>query len=175
MENAQIEYITLIIDIALAFTAVITLFFLLWQTVLLKKQIKIANEESKLANKLANNQAYQFRYQLYMEMDRIVIENPKFKKLISNNLFLQKHSNGEVNDEKSKELAFIELVMNLAQLSFFQHKDELMNSELDWVKELIQNENIIEYWNGGLKCKYREDFESFVNSEIRKIKTEQNK
>lgn len=164
MTKDELEIISLVVNSIVGLTGIITLLFLLWQTLLLKKQLKIANKESELANRLAKNQAYQFRYQLYLEMDKIMIESPELKQFISNEAFHKLYKNNGIDDKRARSLAFMELVMNLCQLSFFQYKDELNEGELNWVKEVIQNENIIEYWKSDLRCKYRADFADFVNN-----------
>lgn len=163
------EYFSQIANIIIALAMIITLIFLLWQTILLQKQIRIANEETILANKLAMNQAYQTRYQMYLEMDKVMIENPELKLLISNESLRQAFQANEIGTIETKELAFIEMVMNLCQLSFLQKKDGLNITDLSWLKEILKNKSVKEYWKGTFRCNYKEDFEKFVYAELEKL------
>lgn len=122
---------------------------------------KIEKEKEILA------QSFQNRYELYAEMDKILVEKPHLKKLISNQSYLKDYEAGLLAG-KEEDLAFIEMVLNICQLSFFQFKNERNNSGLNWVKELLENKYIIDYWKSGYRCRYTNDFEGFVENEINK-------
>lgn len=117
----------------------------------------------KKTNKI---QAYQNRYQLYLEMDKILIEHPELKKLIGNLEFQKWLEQNQGTDSEIRSTAFIELVLNLCQLSYMQYKDRITNSEMLWMKELLKNKYVVAYWNSGIKCRYNKDFERFVKKEL---------
>ncbi|MEL7425032.1 MAG: hypothetical protein AAFN81_18745 [Bacteroidota bacterium] len=166
MTPENLEVIKLVVNTLVSLATISTLFFLLWQTRLLKQQLSLSVRESELANKLAMNQAYQFRYQLYLEMDKLMVEDPALRRLIGTGRFPELFDQGEISLDKARDYAFIELVLNLCQLSFYQYKDGLFDSELGWVKQVVQNDRVIEYWHSGTRCAYRLDFEQKVEKLI---------
>lgn len=153
-------------NLILAIVGVATLCFLTWQTVLLNRQTRIANSQAELANRIAKVQAYQTRYQMFLEMDKMVVENPELKKVIGNKKYLDDYKKKVINADQAKQFAFTEMVLNICQLSFYHYKDDLNNKELEWIKELAVNEYVVRYWKSGYKCKYRADFEEYINKLI---------
>ena len=109
-------------------------------------------------------QAFQNKYQMFMEMDKILIERPELKKLISNKGFFDLLKSRNINDDDIREIAFIEMVMNVSQLSYFQFENDLNNSGLNWLKELLENESIKKYWHSSHRCRYRQEFEKFIDN-----------
>ena len=108
-------------------------------------------------------QAFQNRYQMFMEMDKILIERPELKKFISNKGFNEMLKSPSIKDDDIREIAFIEMVMNISQLSYFQFENDLNNSGLNWFKELLDNEAIKKYWYSSYRCRYRQGFEDYIH------------
>lgn len=135
--------------------AIIGVIFLVYQVIGLKKTLKV--------------DAYKNRYSMYMEMDKMIVENPEYKRLIATEAYNEKFPNDE-SELSDKDIAFIEMVMNICQVSFFQYQDDIDNSELTWFKELLENRYIIEYLESDYRCLYRKAFMDFIKEEYAKEK-----
>ena len=161
------------IDILAQIATASTLLVLLCQYYLYRKSLsekKIERLEKELED-IKNEQHrrvqyYQYRYELYAMMDKLIIENPNLKRFISNKDTLQDIENDNIDEEKLKEISFIEMVMNICQLSYFQYLIDDKSTGLNWTKELLQNKYVIDYWKSNYKCRYTDDFEDFVLKEI---------
>lgn len=159
MTSELIKYLNDISNPILALIGIITLF-------LLYRQVKIANKEAKQSNKLAKIQAYQMRYQLFLEMDKFLIEKPEYKLFISNKRVVEDFADYPLKINPLQKMAFIEMVLNMCQLTYYHYKDNVHDSQHSWTKELLQNPHIQEYWKSGYRCSYRDDFKKFVTQEI---------
>lgn len=144
------NYATIIASVG----AVISLIFIYRQIKDFKKQL--------------HNQCYQDRYEMFMEMDKLLIDKPSLKKFISNKGFTEWCSQTKRSDEEIQGTAFVEMVMNMCQVSYYQHKNKLSTSELSWLREVLDNEYIQNYWKGTYKCKYSKDFVIFIQDEYNK-------
>lgn len=124
------------------------------------RQIKMQTDQLK-------EQCYQYRYQMFLEMDKILIEDPCLKKLICNRGFEEwcKANNIPCDDKKVRESAFIEMTMNMCQISFHQYKDRKSSSELNWIREVLDNEHVLSYWRSNYRCAYSKGFKLFIKSE----------
>ncbi|MDH6354364.1 hypothetical protein M2132_000692 [Dysgonomonas sp. PH5-45] len=168
METAK-YWFAILADIATASTLLV----LLWQFYSYRKrqsQKEIEKLEKELEDlKKEQDRRVQYcqnRYELYAKMDKLIVENPDLKRFISNKNTLQDIENGNIDKEKLKEISFIEMVMNICQLSYYQYSNDDKSTDLSWVKELLQNKYVIDYWKSGYKCRYIDGFEDFVFKEI---------
>jgi hypothetical protein len=152
MSKETMEVIQLFFNCIVSLTSIFTLIILIYQ---LKKM-----------NKLSIVQSYHARYQLYLEMDKLMVQHPYLRQLIGNNKYLEDCKNNIISEQYSQKVVFIEMVLNLGQLSYYQYKDKVNDSELNWLKDLILNQEVIAYWESGYRCSYRTDFTNFVNGII---------
>lgn len=162
IQNKTVDMIEIrtIPDIALAIVGIFTL-------ILLYRQTTLMNIQMKEANKLARSNAYQNRYELFLEMDKLIITNPELKKLISTPYYYKQTLNNHITNNQAKELAFIEMVLNLCQLVFYQVNDGLKEGDMEWVKQVLNNPAVVSYWkNEQMRCVYDHEFEIFVNQNI---------
>ncbi|MCJ7578630.1 MAG: hypothetical protein MUO91_09280 [candidate division Zixibacteria bacterium] len=124
---------------------IITLFVLIWQTWLLRKTIK--------------SNTFQSIYDRYFDVDRILIDYPEFQKYVTREEVYEKIKDSSV--EKLREKSFIELVLDLCELIYYQKKMGTYPAEITYIDRVLTNPHIKEYWKS-VRGTYKSDFVKYV-------------
>lgn len=124
---------------------IITLIVLIWQTWLLRKNIR--------------NNTFQSIYDNYFDLDRLIIEHPELQKYITRKEVYQKIKN--LGDEELRKKSFIELVLDLCELIYYQKKMGAYPTEITYIDRVLTNPHIKEYWET-VRGTFKADFVEYV-------------
>lgn len=135
--NSQIS----VVDIVL----IITLFILIWQTRLLGKTIK--------------SNTFQSIYDRYFDLDKMLIDHPEFQKYVTRKELYEKIQKSSI--EKLREKSFIELILDLCELIYYQKKMSTYPAEITYIDRVLTNPHIKEYWES-VRGTFKSDFADYV-------------
>jgi len=130
---------------------IITLLILIWQTWLLRKTIK--------------TNTFQSIYDKYFDLDRLIIDHPELQKYITREEVYQKIKDSSEEELKSK--SFIELVLDICELIYYQKKMGAYPAEITYIERVLTNPHIKEYWKT-VRGTFKEDFVEYVEKCISK-------
>ena len=118
------------VQIASTVVLVVTLLVLIWQTRLLRRSTRTA--------------ALQTVYNSYFDLDRLVLENPEYQKLIVRGELYDRIET--LSQEELREKSFIELVLDMSEMLYFQHRFGGIPVDIGLVRNLATNPRIQNYW-----------------------------
>jgi hypothetical protein len=130
---------------------IITLIILIWQTWLLKKSI-ISNTVQSI-------------YRNYLEIDKLIVEHPEFQKYIVRKEIYPKIES--LQEEELRKKSFIELVLDLCELIYYQKKAGVFSGEITYIDRVLTNPYIKDYWKT-VRGTFKADFVEYVEKVLSK-------
>lgn len=124
---------------------IITLLILIWQTWLLRKTIKTST--------------FQSIYDKYFEIDRLIIDHPELQKYITREEVYEKIKDS--SEEELRKKSFIELVLDLCELIYYQKKMGVYTAEIAYIERVLTNPHIKKYWKTS-RGTFKSDFVEYV-------------
>jgi hypothetical protein len=114
------------VDYVQSSVLVVTLVFLIWQSIMLRRQIQAS--------------ILQGIHERFLDLDRVVVEKPHLASLISASASASKA------DSRLEDKAFADLVMDTCELLFYLEKRGIYEENRQYLPELLQNEEFVKLW-----------------------------